>query len=77
MTEVRLHASRDFFNQISSESKRIQIGVQYIQTFVDQARVRGCRTGDQKLLELLDYMDVFFSIMRESSMRIEKLCERQ
>lgn len=77
MTQVRLHASRDFFNQISSESKRIQIAVQYIQTFVDQARVRGNRTGDHELLELLDYMDVFFSIMRESSMRIEKLCERQ
>lgn len=77
MTEVRLHASRDFFNQISRESKRIQIAVQYIQAFVDQLRVRGCRTGDHELLELLDYMELFFSTIRESSMRIEKLCERQ
>lgn len=76
MTEPKVHASRGFFNEISSESKRIQIAVQYIQTFVDQARVWGCRTGDHELLALLDYMDVFFSVIRESSMRLEKICER-
>lgn len=75
MTNVNVHASREFFKELSSEAKRIKIALQSIQTFIDQARVRGSRIGDNELLTLLDHVESFFSIIRESSIRLEKLCE--
>ncbi|MBA3813804.1 MAG: hypothetical protein H0X26_04850 [Alphaproteobacteria bacterium] len=76
MTECNLHASRDFFKEISIESKRIKLMASSIQTFIDQARVRGCRVGDNELLTLLDHMESFFAIIQESSDRLEKICAR-
>jgi hypothetical protein len=75
MTDVNVHASRDFFKEIPNEVKRIAIALQSIQTFLDQARVRGSRIGDTELLTLLDHIESFFSVIQESSNRLEKLCK--
>ncbi len=76
MAESTLHAQRDFFNEISNEVQRLKVVIQYIQPFLDQARVRGCRTGDNLLLEILDHLDIFFSEAKESSDRLERFCSR-
>jgi hypothetical protein len=76
MTECKLHASRDFFKEISIEAQRLKLVAQYIQTFIDQARERGSRIGDTQLLELLDHIETFFSVVKESSDRLTKICVR-
>lgn len=76
MAEGSLHAQREFFNEISHEIKRIKLMVQYIQTFIDQARVRGCRIRDNELLAILDHMECFFAVIQESSNRLEKSCHQ-
>ncbi|MBA3814597.1 MAG: hypothetical protein H0X26_08995 [Alphaproteobacteria bacterium] len=76
MAECKLHASRDFFKEISIEAQRLKLVVQYIQTYIDQARERGSRIGDNQLLELLDYIEIFFSVVKESSDRLERICAR-
>jgi hypothetical protein len=76
MTDRKLHPSCTFFKEISHESKRIKIAIHYIQTFIDQAKVRGSRMGDGELLILLEHAESFFAVMRESSARLEKLCEQ-
>lgn len=76
MAETKLHASREFFNEISIEVQRLKVVIQYIQPYMDQARVRGCRMGDKQLLELLDHIEIFFSVIKESGNRLEKMCAR-
>ena len=61
MTDVKVHASRDFFKELSNEVQRIKIALQSIQTFLDQARVRGSRVGDGELLTLLDHIVSFLN----------------
>lgn len=74
MTEVKVHVHRDFFKEIAIEAKRIQLMAYSIQTFIDQARVRGCRIGDTELLTLLDHMERFFIVIQEGSHRLERIC---
>lgn len=76
MAEGSLHAQRKFFNEISHEIKRIKLMIQYIQTYIDQARVRGYRIGDNELLAILDHVEEFFSVIQESSNRLEKNCNQ-
>ena len=76
MAEAKLHASRDFFKEIPVEVQRLKIAIQYIQPFIDQARARGCRMGDNQLLDILDHIETFFSVIRESSNRLETICAR-
>ena len=76
MAEGSLHAQRKFFNEISIEVQRLKVVIQYIQPFIDQARVRGCRMGDNQLLALLDHIEIFFSVITESSNRLENICAR-
>jgi len=76
MAEGSLHAQREFFNEISHEIKRIKLMIQYIQTCIDQARVRGYRIGDNELLAILDHVEDFFSVIQESSNRLEKSCNQ-
>lgn len=74
MAECRLHGSRDFFKEISIEAQRLTLVAQYIQTFIDQARERGSRIGDNQLLELLDHIETFFSVVKESGNHLERIC---
>ena len=76
MVERNLHTSYDFFKEISLETRRIKVVVQYIQPFVDQARVRGSRIGDKQLLDILDHIEVFLSVIQESSAHLEAICAR-
>lgn len=75
MTNVKVHVSSNFFKELSSEAKRRTIALQSIQIFIDQARVRGYRVGDNELLATLDHIESFFSVIRESSICLEKLCK--
>ena len=74
MAETNLHAARDFFKEIPIEVQRLNVVIQYIQPFLDQVRVRGSRMGDNQLLEILDHIEIFFSVIKESSDRLEKIC---
>jgi hypothetical protein len=76
MVRENLHTSYDFFKEISIETRRIKVGVQYIQPFIDQARVRGSRIGDKQLLDILDHIELFLSVIQESSDRLETISDR-
>lgn len=76
MVNEKLHASDNFFKEISLEVRRIKVATQYIQPFVDQARVRGSRVGDSQLLGILDHVDVFLSVIEDSSYRLEIMFDR-
>lgn len=75
MTDGRLHVQCNFFKEISIEVKRIRLMAHSIQTFINQARVRGYRAGDDELLILLDHMESFFTVIQGSSCRLEKICK--
>ena len=73
MAEDNLHASRDFFKEITTEVLQLRLVAQHLQTFIDRARVRGSRVGDNHLLLILDQLESFLSVIRESSDRLEKI----
>lgn len=76
MADANVHASRDFFKDISIEAQRLRFIAQSQQVFIDRARVRGARVGDSELLFILDEVESFHSSMRECSDRLEKIADR-
>lgn len=64
MANAKLYTSRDFFKEVSIESQQLQLIAQVLQTFIDRARVRGCRVGDNQLLLILDPVESFLSAIR-------------
>ena len=76
MADAKLHASRDFFKEISTEAQQLQLIAQYLQIFVDRARERGFRGGDNHLLLILDQLESLFAAIRECSDRLEKIATR-
>lgn len=76
MAEARLHTSRNFFNEISTEAQRLRFIAQSQQVFIDRARVRAARVGDSKLLLDLDEVESFHLAFRESADRLENITDR-
>jgi len=73
MTNVNVHASRDFFNEISTEAQRLRLSAQSQQVYIDRAKVRAARVGDTELLLDLYEVESFHSTFRESADRLKTL----
>jgi hypothetical protein len=76
MTEIRLHASRDFFNEISIEIQQLRLIAQYLQTYIERAKERVGQTRDYHLLMMLEHLENFLWALKDRCDRLEKICER-
>lgn len=75
MTDTKVHASRDFFNEISIETQQLHLITQYLETYVERTKAYGNQTGDARLLMLLDQLESFLWALKYSCKRLEKICE--
>ena len=57
MASAKLHASADFFKQLSLEFQQLNLVIQALETFVFRASVRGRELGDNRLLLILNQLD--------------------
>lgn len=73
MADANLHISCDFFKEISIEVQHLRLVAQHLQIFVDRARERGYRIGDNHLLLILDQLERFTTAITDSSNRLEKM----
>lgn len=76
MTDVRLHASRVFFNEISTEIQELRLLSQYFQVYIERAKERVGQTRDYHLLVLLEHLESFLENLKERCNRLEKICEK-
>jgi len=73
MAATNLHASPDFFKQLSLEFQQLKITVQTLETFIFRALVRGYGLGDNRLLLILDQLEAFVSKTKHLLERLEKI----
>lgn len=75
MAFVKLHASSDFFKQLSLEFQQLKLTIQTLETFAFRASVRGHELGDNRLLLILDQLEVFVLTARHLLEGLEKLLD--
>ena len=73
MARANLHASPDFFKQLSLEFQRLNITVQILETFIFRASVRGHELGDKRLLLILDQLETFVTKAKHLLEGLEKI----
>ncbi len=59
MATSKLHASPEFFKQLSLDFQQLNITLQTLDTFVCRALARGEVLGDRRLQLILEQMEVF------------------
>ena len=73
MATANLHASPDFFKQLSLEFQRLKITVQILETFIFRASVRGHELGDKRLLLILYQLEIFVTKAKHLLEGLEKI----
>ena len=73
MARANLHASPNFFKQLSLEFQQLNIIVQILETFIFRASVRGHELGDKRLLLILDQLEVFITKAKHLLEGLEKI----
>jgi hypothetical protein len=73
MATANLHISEDFFKQLSLEFQQLKIIIQVLETFTFRATVRGHELGDNRLLLILDQLEVFILTSKRLMDGFEKL----
>lgn len=72
MTNVNVHASRVFFNEISREIQELQLITQYFEVYIKRGKQRMGQTGDYHLLIILEHLESFLCALKETCARLEK-----
>lgn len=73
MARANLHASPDFFKQLSLEFQQLKLTVQILETFIFRASVRGYELEDKRLLLILNQLEIFATKAKHLLERLEKL----
>ncbi|OJW51155.1 MAG: hypothetical protein BGO67_12575 [Alphaproteobacteria bacterium 41-28] len=73
MANAKLHASSEFFKQLSLDFQQLKLVIQALETFAFRALVRGHELGDNRLLLILDQLEVFVSTAKHLLEGLEKL----
>jgi hypothetical protein len=76
MTRYNVHASRVFFNEISTEIQELQLITEYFEVYIERARERMGQTGDYRLLTILEHLESFLWELKNSCNRLESACKR-
>jgi hypothetical protein len=76
MTNVNVHASRVFFNEISNEIQELRLLSQYFQAYIERAKERVGQTRDCHSVALLEHLESFLENLKERCSRLEKICEK-
>jgi hypothetical protein len=72
MAYSKLHASPDFFKQLSLDLQQLKLTIHTLETFAFRASVRGHELGDRRLLLILDQLEVFASKTKSLLEGLEK-----
>ena len=59
MATVKLQASLEFFKALSQEFQQLKLTIHILETFVFRARDRGQELKDNRLLLILEQLEVF------------------
>jgi len=73
MASAKLHASPDFFKQLSLEFQQLKLTIQTLETFAFRASVRGHELGDNRLRLILDQLEAFVLTIKRLMDDFEKL----
>ncbi len=73
MASAKLHASSDFFKQLSLEFQQLKLTIRTLETFTFRASVRGHELGDNRLQLILGQLEVFISTAKHLLESLEKL----
>lgn len=73
MASAKLHASANFFKQLSLDFQQLNLAIQALETFVFRASVRGRELGDNRLLLILNQLELFVSKAKHLLEDLEKL----
>ncbi|HUX79180.1 MAG TPA: hypothetical protein VMW10_05485 [Alphaproteobacteria bacterium] len=73
MAYIKLHASPDFFKQLSLDFQQLKLIIHTLETYAFRASVRGHELGDGRLLLILDQLEVFVLTAKSLLEGLEKL----
>jgi hypothetical protein len=73
MAHAKLHASSDFFKQLSLDHQQLKLVIDIIETFVSRVSVRGYELRDTRLLLLIDQLESFVDAAKSLLEGFEKL----
>ena len=73
MAAPKLHASPEFFKQLSLDFQQLTVTIKTLETFVVRALERGDRLGDRRLQLILEQIEVFVSKARHLHDSLEEL----
>jgi hypothetical protein len=73
MAHAKLHASSDFFKQLSLDHQQLKLVIDIIETFVSRVSVRGYELRDTRLLLLIDQLEQFVTAAKSLLEGLEKL----
>ena len=73
MAHAKLHASSDFFKQLSLEFQQLKRVIEVIDTFVSRVSVRGYHLRDARLLLIIDQRESFVDAAKSLLEGLEKL----
>lgn len=73
MAHAKLHASSDFFKQLSLDFQQLKLVIDIIETFVSRVSVHGYELRDTRLLLLMDQLESFIDAAKRLLEGFEKL----
>ncbi len=73
MADTKLHASPDFFKQLSLEFQHLDLIFQALETYAFRASVRSHELGDHRLTLILEQLEIFISRIQELRENLENL----
>ncbi len=73
MATPKLQASTDFFKKLSHEFQELKLMLTMLDTFVQRALVRACELKDERLLIILNQLEIFITMITHLSKRLEAL----
>lgn len=73
MAHAKLHASSDFFKQLSLDHQQLKLVIDIIETFVSRVSVRGYELRGTRLLLLIDQLEQFVTAAKSLLEGLEKL----
>ena len=73
MAYSKLHASSDFFKQLSLDFQQLKLVIEIIETFVSRVTMRGYDLRDARLLLIIDQLEAFVLSAKSLVEGLEKL----
>lgn len=75
MANCKLHVSQDFFKELSLKHQQLDLTTQILEAYANRAWVRAQELGDQRLILIINQLEIFVSIIKSLTDRFGELLE--